>query len=153
MIYSAVCGKQARKDAVQVRHVPDGAPLDDRFPDVSNRRTEENATYHLQSHPVRNWHMSLVASFSRCTGSSTLYSKLQDHDVVKNYPPVRGMAKDIFFLSHQHKENGGEDESISKYNTYEVIIRCARSLNHPGLLILFVLKVDIIADLVMYLLR
>ncbi|CAL1707171.1 unnamed protein product [Somion occarium] len=62
----------------------------------------------------------------------TLYPKLQDHEVVKNYPPVRGMAKSVFFLSHSHRENGGEDESVSKYNQFEV---------------------DMAVDLVMHLLR
>ena len=57
------------------------------------------------------------------------------------------MGKNIFFLSHQHKENGGEDESISKYNMYEVNVRCVWSLVHPDLLILFILKVDMISDL------
>lgn len=51
---------------------------------------------------------------------TTLYPKLEDHDLVKQYPPVHGMAKNVFFLSHNHKENGGEDESVSKYNAYEV---------------------------------
>jgi hypothetical protein len=51
---------------------------------------------------------------------NTLYPKLEDHDHVKEYPPVRGFAKDVFFLSHTHRENGGTEESASKYNTYEV---------------------------------
>lgn len=45
---------------------------------------------------------------------------LQDHEIVKQYSPVQGMAKNVFFLSHNHRENGGEDESVSKYNTFEV---------------------------------
>ena len=49
-----------------------------------------------------------------------LYPALQDHDLVKNYPPVQGIAKNVFFLTHKHKENGGEDESVSKFNAYEV---------------------------------
>ncbi|KAI0930201.1 hypothetical protein AcV5_006978 [Taiwanofungus camphoratus] len=51
---------------------------------------------------------------------STLYPRLQDHDLVKDYPPVRGMAKNVFFLTHNHKENGSEDDSVSKYNIFEV---------------------------------
>jgi hypothetical protein len=51
---------------------------------------------------------------------NTLYPGLEDHDLVKAYPSVRGFAKDIFFLSHNHKENGGGEESSSKFNTFEV---------------------------------
>ncbi|KAJ8489534.1 hypothetical protein ONZ51_g2873 [Trametes cubensis] len=62
----------------------------------------------------------------------TLYPKLEDHDLVKNYPHVRGVAEDVFFFTHDHKENGGEDDFVSKYNQFEV---------------------DMIKDLVLYLLR
>ncbi|RPD78076.1 hypothetical protein L226DRAFT_610074 [Lentinus tigrinus ALCF2SS1-7] len=62
----------------------------------------------------------------------TLYPRLEDHDLVKNYPHVQGMAKDVFFFTHDHKENGGEDDFVSKYNQFEV---------------------DMIKDLVLYLLR
>ncbi|PPQ89247.1 hypothetical protein CVT25_001326 [Psilocybe cyanescens] len=48
-----------------------------------------------------------------------LYPKLEDNDVVKVYPPVKGMQKDIYFLNHTYPEGGLED-SVSKYNTYEV---------------------------------
>lgn len=51
----------------------------------------------------------------------TLYPTLEDHDLVKQYPHVRGFAKDVFFFSHSHRENGGAEESAgSKYNTFEV---------------------------------
>lgn len=50
----------------------------------------------------------------------TLYPKLEDHESVNNYPPVRGMRKNVFFFDHRHKENGGEDDSISKFNQFEV---------------------------------
>ncbi|KAI0779559.1 hypothetical protein C8Q74DRAFT_1217042 [Fomes fomentarius] len=62
----------------------------------------------------------------------TLYPRLEDHELVKNYPHVQGMAKDVFFLTHDHKENGGEDDFVSKYNQFEV---------------------DMVRDLVLYLLR
>lgn len=51
---------------------------------------------------------------------NTLYPGLQDHELVLNYPDVRGMAKNLYFVSHNHKENGGADDTASKYNTYEV---------------------------------
>ncbi|KAH9951524.1 P-loop containing nucleoside triphosphate hydrolase protein [Amylocystis lapponica] len=63
---------------------------------------------------------------------TTLYPALEDHELVKQYPPVQGMAKNVFFLNHNHKENGADDDSVSKYNVYEV---------------------GMIKDLVMYLLR
>ena len=48
-----------------------------------------------------------------------LYPKLEDNALVLEYPHVLGMQKDVFFLDHQNKENGTED-SVSKYNMYEV---------------------------------
>ncbi|KAJ6625897.1 P-loop containing nucleoside triphosphate hydrolase protein [Mycena sp. CBHHK59/15] len=63
---------------------------------------------------------------------NTLYPSLQDHELVCSYPDVRGFSKNVFFLTHTHRENGGAEESASKYNTFEV---------------------DMIKDLVLYLLR
>lgn len=48
-----------------------------------------------------------------------LYPRLEDHAIVKAYPPVKGMQKDIFFLNHNNPEGGLED-SVSKFNSYEV---------------------------------
>ncbi|KAH8119264.1 P-loop containing nucleoside triphosphate hydrolase protein [Phellopilus nigrolimitatus] len=50
----------------------------------------------------------------------TLYPGLLDHELVNQYPPVRGMGKDVFFLSHSHKEQGGGEDSVSKHNLFEV---------------------------------
>ncbi|KAI6157793.1 hypothetical protein BKA82DRAFT_4061548 [Pisolithus tinctorius] len=63
---------------------------------------------------------------------NTLYPGLQDHDLVLKYPDVRGMAKNLYFVTHSHRENGGGDDTASKYNVYEV---------------------EMIRDLVLYLLR
>ncbi|TDL21593.1 hypothetical protein BD410DRAFT_297523 [Rickenella mellea] len=63
---------------------------------------------------------------------NTLYPKLEDHDCVQIYPPVRGFAKNLFFLDHPNKERGGGDDSVSKHNIFEV---------------------QMIRDLVLYLLR
>ncbi|KAF9227364.1 hypothetical protein BS17DRAFT_747823 [Gyrodon lividus] len=63
---------------------------------------------------------------------NTLYPSLEDHELVSQYPDVRGMEKNLFFVNHNNKENGGLDDTASKYNTYEV---------------------DMIQDLVLYLLR
>ncbi|GAV98679.1 protein [Lentinula edodes] len=50
-----------------------------------------------------------------------LYPNLEDHLQVTRYAPVQGMQKDVFFLSHMNKENGGgEEASVSKSNSFEV---------------------------------
>ncbi|KAF8696564.1 P-loop containing nucleoside triphosphate hydrolase protein, partial [Rhizoctonia solani] len=51
---------------------------------------------------------------------NTLYPKLEDHLLVQNYPDVRGVHKNIFFVSHTHKEAGGGEDAVSKYNQYEL---------------------------------
>ncbi|KAL5531131.1 hypothetical protein ACEPAG_4007 [Sanghuangporus baumii] len=48
-----------------------------------------------------------------------LYPGLEDHDYVRQYKSVRGMGRDVFFLSHGHQEHGGGDDSVSKHNPYE----------------------------------
>ena len=56
-----------------------------------------------------------------CYSRKTLYPGLEDHDLVKQYPNVRGFARNVFFLTHENRENdGNDDDSGSKYNTYEV---------------------------------
>ncbi|KAF8639511.1 hypothetical protein AX17_001416 [Amanita inopinata Kibby_2008] len=52
---------------------------------------------------------------------NALYPGLEDHQLVKEYPDVRGFARNVFFLTHEHRENdGNEEDPGSKYNTYEV---------------------------------
>ncbi|KAG8709972.1 hypothetical protein FRC11_005001 [Ceratobasidium sp. 423] len=51
---------------------------------------------------------------------NTLYPKLQDNDQVLDYPDVRGMDKNIFFISHENLERGGGEDSVSKHNEFEV---------------------------------
>ncbi|KAH9038181.1 hypothetical protein EDB85DRAFT_526111 [Lactarius pseudohatsudake] len=48
-----------------------------------------------------------------------LYPKLEDHEVVRGYPAVQGMEKNVFFFSHNNPENS-EDDSVSKHNMFEV---------------------------------
>ena len=62
---------------------------------------------------------------------------------------MRGFAKDVFFLSHSHRENGGAEESASKYNTFEVRFPAYQVY----IQYLLFNKVNMIKDLVMYLLR
>ncbi|KAF8748911.1 P-loop containing nucleoside triphosphate hydrolase protein [Rhizoctonia solani] len=50
---------------------------------------------------------------------NTLYPNLKDNDRVLSYPNVRGMYKNMFFVSHNHKEAGGGEDSISKHNSFE----------------------------------
>jgi hypothetical protein len=50
----------------------------------------------------------------------TLYPNLQDNDHVLGYPPVRGIAHNVFFIDHSHPERGGGDDAVSKFNEYEV---------------------------------
>jgi hypothetical protein len=61
----------------------------------------------------------------------TLYPSLEDHDIVRNYPRVRGLAYDMFFLDHRHTEEGGGEESVSKTNSFEVRT-CHRRLSLPS---------------------
>jgi len=54
---------------------------------------------------------------------NTLYPTLEDHEKVTQYPDVRGMQHNVFFLTHAHRENDGGDDTGSKFNTYEVCTR------------------------------
>jgi superfamily I DNA and/or RNA helicase len=53
--------------------------------------------------------------------SRTIYPELQNHELVKKYPPVRGMAQPLVFFDHDHPEDHAtDDESRSKSNEFEV---------------------------------
>ncbi|KAL5632188.1 hypothetical protein ACGC1H_000258 [Rhizoctonia solani] len=51
---------------------------------------------------------------------NTLYPNLKDNDRVLSYPNVRGMHKNMFFVSHNHKEVGGGEDAVSKHNSFEI---------------------------------
>ncbi|KIJ49701.1 hypothetical protein M422DRAFT_66154 [Sphaerobolus stellatus SS14] len=51
---------------------------------------------------------------------NTLYPSLQDHPLTEAYPNVKGMSKNVFFMSHEHRETGGGEDSVSKHNAFEV---------------------------------
>ncbi|KAG9124064.1 hypothetical protein FRC07_013002, partial [Ceratobasidium sp. 392] len=51
---------------------------------------------------------------------NTLYPKLEDHALVLEYPKVRGMHKNVFFVSHDQREAGGGEDAVSKHNSYEL---------------------------------
>ncbi|KAH9014346.1 hypothetical protein EDB85DRAFT_875353 [Lactarius pseudohatsudake] len=48
-----------------------------------------------------------------------LYPNLEDNEVVRGYPAVHGMEKNVVFFSHDNPENS-EDDSVSKHNMFEV---------------------------------
>ncbi|KAJ8583241.1 hypothetical protein M405DRAFT_937339 [Rhizopogon salebrosus TDB-379] len=80
---------------------------------------------------------------------NTLYPQLEDHELVHHYPHVRGIAKDVFFVTHSHRENEGAEDSASKYNLYEVIVLDVLKTS----LFADPYQVAMIRDLVLYLLR
>jgi hypothetical protein len=61
--------------------------------------------------------LGLVLSLTSRSYSNTLYPRLQDHDIVKHYPPVQGMPKNVFFLHHENKENGEVRTHCSEAHT------------------------------------
>lgn len=53
----------------------------------------------------------------------TIYKNLIDHDSVKNYPNVRGVAKNMFFMTHNLEESKLKDET-TKRSVHEALILC-----------------------------
>ena len=83
------------------------------------------------------------------TPRTILYPKLEDNDIVRHYPPVQGVEKNVFFFSHSNKENA-EDDSVSKYNSFEV---CRYLGLDNSTMTKHTLQVDMIRDLVLYFLK
>jgi len=82
------------------------------------------------------------------TSRTFLYPKLEDHEIVRHYPPVQGIDKDVFFFSHDNAENS-EIDSVSKYNMFEVrhyLEMCNYYDSMPE-------QVAMIRDLVLYFLK
>ena len=48
-----------------------------------------------------------------------IYPVLTDHDNVKEYPSVRGVTKNTFFISHDHLEDDLIQDTTSRSNTHE----------------------------------
>lgn len=46
------------------------------------------------------------------------YDDLLDHEIVKSYEWIKGVQKNVFFIDHNHREDGDED-SLSKSNRHE----------------------------------
>ena len=53
-----------------------------------------------------------------------IYKTLENHESVYEYPPVRGMMRNVFFLAHTQKEIG-DQEARSHVNPYEVDLSLA----------------------------
>jgi hypothetical protein len=81
-----------------------------------------------------------------------LYDKLEDNDVVRHYPDVQGMEKNVFFFSHNNAENA-EADSVSKYNMFEVRQRVKLSRYASALKTYPFDQVSMIRDLVIYFLK
>ncbi|XP_055377794.1 NFX1-type zinc finger-containing protein 1 isoform X2 [Condylostylus longicornis] len=54
----------------------------------------------------------------------TIYKQLHDHDIVTKYKKINGMAKNMFFITHNSSESKFNDESTKK-NVYEAQFLCA----------------------------
>ncbi|KAF9581056.1 hypothetical protein BGW38_002064 [Lunasporangiospora selenospora] len=51
---------------------------------------------------------------------TTLYPHLQDGPNVHEYPSVTGMCDNIYFMDHDHPENGKDQDGVSFSNAFEV---------------------------------
>jgi hypothetical protein len=62
-----------------------------------------------------------ICELVRTAVYADLDPELEDHELVKNYPPVKGMAQPLVFFDHDDREDGAkDDESRSKSNEFEV---------------------------------
>ncbi|XP_063624755.1 NFX1-type zinc finger-containing protein 1-like [Cydia splendana] len=63
----------------------------------------------------------------------TIYPDLQNHLSVEDFPPVRGVTHNLFFFSHDYREQC-EDDSSSRTNTQEadLVLRLANYLMQQG---------------------
>jgi len=65
---------------------------------------------------------------------------------------VQGVEKNVFFFSHNNKENA-EDDSVSKYNAFEVCRYLGLDSYSTAQRIQLINQVDMIRDLVLYFLK
>ncbi|EUC58494.1 NFX1-type zinc finger protein, putative, partial [Rhizoctonia solani AG-3 Rhs1AP] len=63
---------------------------------------------------------------------NTLYPNLKDNDRVLSYPNVRGMHKNMYFVSHTHKEVGGGEDAVDMI--YDLVVHLLKQgcYNTPG---------------------
>ena len=119
---SPIDGSPTWKQALSIRHVSHGALVNVWPANVQDRRAAPNAPDDLEPHTVCILTFIKVDELLK-TDRNTLYPGLLDHESIQNPPDVRGMVKNLFFITHNHKENGGTDDTASKYNMYEVRTR------------------------------
>ncbi|KAL9900466.1 LOW QUALITY PROTEIN: uncharacterized protein ACN427_007672 [Glossina fuscipes fuscipes] len=64
----------------------------------------------------------------------TIYKKLDNDDSVSLHPSVRGMAQNVYFMSHAHKEESTDGKETSMYNVFEIneIIKLTQYLIKVG---------------------
>ncbi|XP_055853584.1 NFX1-type zinc finger-containing protein 1 [Episyrphus balteatus] len=53
-----------------------------------------------------------------------IYKDLQDGITVKSYNNIRGIKSNLFFVTHQHKENATNNLEMSKFNDFEKVWMC-----------------------------
>jgi len=82
------------------------------------RRMRPEISHHIRYGLLSSGGLVVIYVFSHRT---ILYPKLEDNEIVKNYPDVKGMSENVVFFTHNNKEDGGQ-ESVSKVNTFEVCI-------------------------------
>jgi hypothetical protein len=73
-----------------------------------------------------------IANFVR----DMLYPELEDDTSVRNYPNVRGISKDVFFMSHEKPEDGNENalatNSASNQFEAEMVVSLLRYILRQG---------------------
>nr|XP_022287767.1 NFX1-type zinc finger-containing protein 1-like [Crassostrea virginica]XP_022287768.1 NFX1-type zinc finger-containing protein 1-like [Crassostrea virginica] len=62
-----------------------------------------------------------------------IYPELQDHPIVKNYPEVKGISENMYFVHHEYSESSDEEQK-SHSNLYEAeyIVALCRYLKLQG---------------------
>jgi hypothetical protein len=85
------------------------------------------------------------------TPRTILYPELKDHEVVRRFPLVQGVDRNVFFFSHNNAENA-ESDSVSKYNMFEVRHTLTLRLDY-GSINQLTSQVEMIRDLVLYFLK
>lgn len=65
----------------------------------------------------------------------SIYEKLYNNRSVWNYPNVKGVAKNLFFLNHNHRENSQKnEESWANEHEVNVLVEFAKYLLKQGYL-------------------
>ncbi|XP_064088896.1 NFX1-type zinc finger-containing protein 1-like isoform X2 [Macrobrachium nipponense] len=52
----------------------------------------------------------------------SIYPNLKDHESVHEYPHVKGLLKDVFFITHTHHEDKGGNDNNTKANSHEAML-------------------------------